>query len=97
MSRELDSAISEFYSVGKDKRENVFAGNPHEIGGRAVDVENLAFSVEHAVREYFPINEVPPEMVSALRDLRMHARQFETTLAEILRFLIADAKKRGNA
>ncbi len=74
-----------FYLLGEYKyRVSDESGFPFKIGGRDTDVEQLAFSVEHLVREAYPINGVPVLQVERLAQLTRAAKDVERLIEMIV-------------
>ena len=78
-----------YYELDKEKRwlDN---NSPYEIGGRATDVSQIAFSLSHRVRELYPINQVPRGLVDKLRELEDICSSCEEAIADTIN-LISDA------
>lgn len=57
-----------YYELPKDKRW-LESDSPYEIGGRATDITQIAYSLTARVREMYPINKVPEDIVTQLDTL----------------------------
>lgn len=59
-----------YYDLPKEKRWLRDGDSPDSIGGRDTDVSQIAWSLEHTIKNMFPINQVPEELTIKLKDLR---------------------------
>lgn len=84
---------SDFFRIPRDERSAIFEGDIDSVGGRATDLEQLAYSVEDRVKEFYEINWAPQEIVSALADFKHQCRQAQTTFIEIVRILIREGEE----
>lgn len=73
----------DYYSLSKDQSW-LEPDNPDEIGGRDTDVSQIAGSLYIRLREIFPINEVPPELVSQLGVLRKQLELSEEMIGQFI-------------
>ena len=71
-----------YYQLPKDKRW--IPDSPYEIGGRATDVSQIAYSLRNIVREHFPINKVPRELVDTLNALFQTGEIYEKQIQEFI-------------
>ena len=62
----ISGSDMEYYKLPKDKQ---WLDNPYLIGGRDVDISQISYSLNHRVRELFPINRVPVEVEKQLETL----------------------------
>ncbi len=58
--------------------------HPEEIGGRAVDVSQIPESIELLVKAAFPVNGVPPEVITQIEITREICGKAEELLADLV-------------
>lgn len=78
-----------YYELDKEKRW-LEGDSPCEIGGRATDVSQIAFSLSHRVRELYPINQVPRGLAEKLKELEGICSSCEEAIIDTIN-LISDA------
>jgi hypothetical protein len=59
-------------------------GTKYTIGGRATDITQIAYSLEHRIKEIYPMNGVPIVIVDKLKELQQSS---EETQLKLNRFL----------
>jgi len=64
--------------------------SPHQIGGRDLDIEQIADCLYKTVKEYFPINEVPEDIFAALLELKKTMGEAEASIQAVIE-LVSDA------
>ena len=81
-----------YYGLSKDEQW-MGSDSPYDIGGRDTDVSQIAYSLEHRVRELYPINQVPKELEERLNNLKEVCVACESEINKIIE-LISDYEHR---
>ena len=82
----------DYYELDKEKRW-LESDSPGEIGGRDTDVSQIAFSLSHRVREMYPINKVPNELVDKLNELEDVCSNCEKVIADTINLISDEVAK----
>lgn len=53
--------MDDYYKLPKNKQ---WLDNPFEIGGRAVDISQIGYTLSYRLRELYPINQVPAALAA---------------------------------
>lgn len=73
--------FKKFFSLPKDDR---WLPSPYEIGGRSTDLSQLGWTLYGNIKEIYPINQVPPKILAALKEmqdaLELGERQIEAVI-----------------
>ncbi len=79
----------DYYALDKDNRWLEGGDSPCSIGGRSTDVRQIAFSLRRRVKELFPINKVPQELVSQLDELEAICIKADKAIMETIGIISA--------
>jgi len=73
-----------YYDLPKEERWLEGDDSPYQIGGRATDVSQIAYSLASRVKELYPINKVPEALVRDLEALEALCQQCENQIQETI-------------
>jgi hypothetical protein len=60
------------------------------LGGRDLDIEGISGSLYHAIRESFPVNEVPEHIVQKYKELEILLNNSSERIQKLLQALDAE-------
>lgn len=86
-----------FRKLSKDERSQIFRGNLEDVGGRSTDVSQLAWSIEAAIKDFFPMNGIPAEMITEMQLLHAACGEVEDRFGTIVLLLAREIEKRRPA
>jgi len=78
----------DYYNLDKEKRW-LKDDSPSTLGGRATDVSQIARSLYYRVRELYPINKAPKELVEKLDELEVVCLNCEKVIVDTIN-LVSD-------
>lgn len=90
-----EAQAMKYYDLPKDDRWMPDGWNPDDIGGHYTDVSQIAWSLEHRVKELFPINCVPEEIAVTLKHLKeslINAEKYIQNTIEMITDYVAKEK-----
>jgi len=70
--------------------------SPTKIGGSSTDVSSIGYSITDAVKDWFPINEVPQEIVDKLEELQIALNVSDVMIEAFIRFFTEWIEKDRN-
>jgi hypothetical protein len=62
-------------------------GSRYELGGRATDLSQIGYSLQHAVKAHYPINGVPADVLERLNHIVMRLEVVHCELDEFFDFM----------
>ena len=73
-----------YYNLPEDERWLPDGSSPGEIGGRATDIEVIGMSLYQAIRDAYPINKVPRELLVKAEDLQIYLEKGSRLIQELI-------------
>ena len=81
----------DYYALDKEKRW-LNDDSPYVIGGRDTDISQIAWGLEYKIKELFPINKVPDNLVERINVLKSICKDCEDLIQEVIS-LVSDYQK----
>lgn len=73
-----------YYKLPEDKRWLGDGNTPDGIGGRATDIEVIGMSLYQAIRDAYPINKVPRELLVKAEDLQIYLERGSRLIQQLI-------------
>jgi hypothetical protein len=77
-------------SFSKLARDGRWLSSSEQVGGRAVDILQIAYSLRHAIKDAYDINEVPAAILVRLNALTTTLERGEREIADLIEAVSAD-------
>ncbi len=74
----------EYYQLPRDKRWLEDGDSPYSIGGRSTDVDQIAYSLIYSVKQLFPMNAIPKEIILELNELKEVLKDSEARITHVI-------------
>ncbi len=84
--RNVEEGIMSYYDLPEEKRW-LKDNSPYEIGGRATDVSQIAYSLSGIVRDLYPINKVPKTIELQLVQLEKVCKECEREINDTINLI----------
>lgn len=87
-------AVHVYYTLPPTKRWLGDRDTPYEIGGHPTDVEQIGIALEHRIKQIYPPNGIPDEIVSLLGELKTRLQSAEAAIEVVLVIVSNDQERR---